>query len=80
MLLLIVLLGLISLGMYTYVLFRLVMREGFTKGLIGLIFPPYTFIWGWQKATYNQLTRLMIAWSSILGAQTILLLIMIFTK
>lgn len=66
MLILAVLLSLVAAGIFVHVLIKLTMREGLKYGLIGLIFPPYTFVWGWKKAKAEKIRNAMIAWSGIL--------------
>jgi hypothetical protein len=37
----------ISTVCYGAVVMKLFRNEGWLKGLLGLVFPPYAFVWGW---------------------------------
>jgi hypothetical protein len=67
MLIVAVLLSLVAIGIYVLVLIKLSLREGLTQGMLGLIFPPYTFYWGWRRVKRENLKVAMITWSAILG-------------
>jgi hypothetical protein len=77
MLILAVLLSLVAAGLFVHVLVKLTMREGFKHGLIGLIFPPYTFVWGWKKSKTENIRNAMIAWSGILVILALSVLVII---
>lgn len=44
------------------VLIKLFQREGFLKGLLGLICMLYTYIWGWQKVKDTSLNLKTWMW------------------
>ncbi len=54
------------------VLFKLFQKEGFLKGVLGLICMLYTFIWGWQNIGREELKlkTWMYVWTGaiVLGA------------
>ena len=77
MLILAVLLSLVAVGLFVHVLIKLTIREGFKRGLLGMIFPPYTFVWGWKKYKSEKIRNAMIAWSGILAFLAILVLLVI---
>ncbi len=48
------------------VLIKLFKREGILKGILGLICMLYTFIWGWMHAKDENISTLMIVWTSVI--------------
>jgi hypothetical protein len=74
LLVLAVLLSLIAVGVYVHILVKLSMRAGLARGLLGLVFPPYTFYWGWRNARREEIKTAMIAWTAILAFLALLVI------
>jgi hypothetical protein len=54
------------------VLFRLFKVGGFLKGLLGLIFMPFTYIWGWIHAKDQNLKTIMWVWTLLVVITAVL--------
>ena len=54
------------------VLVKLFKNEGALKGILGIIFGIYTFIWGWIKHKELALTKVMVLWSVLTVASIVL--------
>jgi hypothetical protein len=54
------------------VLFRLFKVGGFFKGLLGLIFMPFTYIWGWIHVKDQNLKNIMWIWTLLVIATAVL--------
>ncbi len=54
------------------VLIRLFKKGGFFKGLLGLIFMPFTYIWGWIHAKEHNLKTVMWIWTLLVIATAVL--------
>lgn len=54
------------------VLFRLFKVGGLFKGLLGLIFMPFTYFWGWKHSKDQKLGKVMWIWT-LLGVATIII-------
>ena len=79
MLILAVLLALVFIGLDALVVIKLTLREGFFKGMLGLLFFPYAFYWGWQRRDNQDLRAIMNAWAATLLALALLLILAILT-
>jgi len=66
MLVLAVLLGLVIIAIDGIVMVKLTLREGFFKGMLGLLFIPYTFVWGWKYSRSEDLEQTMHVWTVVL--------------
>jgi hypothetical protein len=55
---------------FTIVIARIVKRDGWALGLVGLVFSPYAFIWGWRnaKASWGVMATWTAAAAFIVGA------------
>jgi hypothetical protein len=51
---------------YIYVLIRVFRYAGALPGVLGALFGPYVFVWGWLRAGRYDLTRVMRVWSGAL--------------
>jgi hypothetical protein len=47
------------------VLIKLFQKEGFLKGILGLICMLYTFIWGWMHVKEENIKNLMYIWTAL---------------
>lgn len=56
-----------SLVCYIRVLIELFRNEGRARGILGILVPIYTFIWGGLKATELQIERIMLGWTGMMG-------------
>jgi len=57
------LVGLGCLICWIIVLIKLFQNEGALKGILGIICPLYTFIWGWMNATRLSIKNIMMIWT-----------------
>jgi hypothetical protein len=81
MLVLAVLLCLVIFAIGVIVLVKLILREGFLKGMLGLIFMPYTFYWGWKHYRSEDLKQTMLIWTALLiGLVIIVALVVSFNR
>ena len=46
-------------------------KKGFFKGLLGLIFMPFTYVWGWIHAKEEKLTKVMWIWTLLVVATAV---------
>ena len=67
-----VMLALANMIPFVMVRSKLSHEEGLYKGLLGLLIPPYTFIWGWMRHDELKLTKIMIGWSVLFVIVSIL--------
>jgi len=44
---------------------RIFHAEGILKGVLGIVFWPYSIVWGWRRAKALRLRKLMWFWSSV---------------
>jgi len=75
MLVLAVLLGLVIIAIDGIVLVKLTLREGFLKGLLGLLLMPYTFYWGWKHNNSEELKQVMLVWTGLLIGLVIIIVL-----
>ena len=61
-----------SIVFFIIVLVKLFKNEGALKGILGLIFGIYAFIWGWIKHKELALTKVMVLWSVFTVASIVL--------
>ena len=57
------LLVIVGLIMFIVVVIKLFKTEGAIKGILGIIFAIYPFIWGWVKHKELKITRVMVLWT-----------------
>jgi len=57
------LLVIVGLIMFIVVIIKLFKTEGAIKGILGIIFAIYPFIWGWVKHKKLKITRVMVLWT-----------------
>ncbi len=60
----IALLSFFNVILFTVILVRLFKEEGMFKGILGIIFGFYPFIWGWIKHRQLKLTPIMLLWTA----------------
>ena len=77
MLILAVLLALVAMALDVLVIVKLTLREGLFKGMLGLLFFPYAFYWGWKRRNSEDLRGVMMAWVAVLGALALMIVLAI---
>ncbi len=58
------LLSLLNFILFIVVLIRLFKEEGVLKGILGIVFCFYPFIWGWVKHRRLEMTKIMLLWTA----------------
>ena len=48
-----------------YIVFRMGQEKGFGHAILGFIFVPYAFIWGWMNASRLKIADIMIFWTFV---------------
>lgn len=62
---LMVVLGLLSLLVLIYILYLMVRERGALHGLLGFLFIPYAYFWGWWNAKRLEMIDIMAFWTLI---------------
>jgi hypothetical protein len=65
-----------ALFFFAVVVVRLFKVKGLLDGLLGAFFPPYTYVWGWLKASEQDLGRTMLLWTGVIVLQVALVVIL----
>ena len=66
------LLGLVSLFCWIKVLIVIFKTQGAGLGILGILCPIFTFIWGWMKAKEHNLQQIMMIWTGVFVGSIIL--------
>jgi SSS family solute:Na+ symporter len=59
--------GFFNLVCLVWIFIRLFKEEGIWPGILGIIIPPYAFVWGWLNHKKQNLTLVMMIWSVLLS-------------
>lgn len=62
-----------------YILYRLGREKGAAHALLGFIFPPYAYIWGWLNSRRLEIMDVMVFWTFMSLAAFLFPLLMGFT-
>jgi hypothetical protein len=66
------LLGLVSIFCWIKVLIVIFKTQGAGLGILGILCPLFTFIWGWMKAKEHGLQQIMMIWTGVFIGSIIL--------
>ena len=66
------LLGLASIFCWIKVLIVIFNTQGAGLGILGILCPLFTFIWGWMKAKEHNLQQIMMIWTGVIVGSVIL--------
>jgi hypothetical protein len=59
-----------------YMLYRIAKEKGGTHAVLGLLFPPYLYVWGWMNSRRLEIIDIMIFWSFVTIAAIVFPLLM----
>lgn len=62
-----------------YMLYRIAKDKGGTQAVLGFLFPPYLYIWGWINARRLEIMDIMIFWTFVSAAAVAFPLLMGFS-
>ena len=79
LLLALVLCCIVSAVPFIMVIVRMFKNEGALKGILGILFGIYAFIWGWTKHKELALTKIMVVWSALTVASIALVPAILFS-
>ncbi|MGD8620490.1 MAG: PPC domain-containing protein [Anaerolineales bacterium] len=59
-----------------YMLYRISKEKGGTHALLGFLFPPYLYVWGWIESRRLEIVDVMIFWTFVSAAAVVFPLLM----
>ena len=60
---------------FVLVLIKLFQQKGVLHGILGIICGLYTFIWGWIEAARLNIKKIMLIWTILIIASSILVVL-----
>lgn len=65
---------------FFYILFRMLREKGILHAILGFIFTPYAYLWGWINAGRLQILDIMIFWTLVSVGSVVFPMVMGLTR